>query len=85
MQFLPPPPQHWFSQGFLLAGQIVYHGPKEHVLEFFEGLGFQLPHRKGIADFLQAFPPHYGTTIQYVAFSTCRMLQASLVIMLWLM
>jgi len=40
--------------GLLLAGQIVYHGPKEHVLEFFEGLGFHLPHRKGIADFLQA-------------------------------
>ena len=36
------------------AGQIIYHGPKEYVLEFFEGLGFQLPYRKGVADFLQA-------------------------------
>ena len=46
------------SQNLLLSGQIVYHGPKEHVLEFFEGLGFQLPHRKGIADFLQARIQH---------------------------
>ena len=35
------------------AGQIVYHGPKEQVMPFFNSLGFQLPERKGIADFLQ--------------------------------
>ena len=39
-----------------LAGEIVYHGPREYVLDFFGEIGFQLPHRKGIADFLQADP-----------------------------
>ena len=32
---------------------MVFHGPKEEVLPFFEGMGFKLPERKGIADFLQ--------------------------------
>ena len=31
----------------------MFHGPREQVLPFFAGLGFQLPGRKGIADFLQ--------------------------------
>ncbi|KAH8952003.1 hypothetical protein BDL97_09G061300 [Sphagnum fallax] len=35
------------------TGQVVYHGPKENVLEFFRGCGFKCPERKGIADFLQ--------------------------------
>jgi hypothetical protein len=35
------------------AGRLVFHGPKEQVLPFFEGLGFALPARKGTADFLQ--------------------------------
>ena len=31
----------------------MFHGPREDVLPFFSSLGFQLPERKGIADFLQ--------------------------------
>ena len=31
----------------------MYHGPREQVVDFFQGLGFQLPSRKGVADFLQ--------------------------------
>ena len=31
----------------------MFHGPREEVLPFFSNLGFQLPERKGIADFLQ--------------------------------
>ncbi|GAV65750.1 LOW QUALITY PROTEIN: ABC_tran domain-containing protein, partial [Cephalotus follicularis] len=34
-------------------GQIVYQGPREHVLEFFDSMGFKCPKRKGVADFLQ--------------------------------
>ncbi|KAH9661866.1 ABC transporter G family member 31 [Citrus sinensis] len=34
-------------------GHLVYQGPRAEVLEFFESLGFQLPPRKGVADFLQ--------------------------------
>ena len=31
----------------------MYHGPREHVVEFFEQQGFVCPERKGVADFLQ--------------------------------
>lgn len=34
-------------------GQVVYHGPREQVMPFFNSLGFTLPPRKGVADFLQ--------------------------------
>ncbi|KAF8396443.1 hypothetical protein HHK36_018062 [Tetracentron sinense] len=37
----------------LSEGQIVYQGPRENVLEFFEYMGFKCPERKGVADFLQ--------------------------------
>lgn len=37
----------------LPAGCLVYHGPREQVVPFFESLGFRLPPRKGTADFLQ--------------------------------
>lgn len=35
------------------AGYIVYHGPRDNVVEFFEQQGFVCPERKGVADFLQ--------------------------------
>ena len=35
------------------AGCVVYHGPREGILEFFEDQGFALPERKGLPDFLQ--------------------------------
>ena len=37
----------------MLAGSIVYHGPKEGVLDFFESQGFSCPPAVGAADFLQ--------------------------------
>ena len=37
----------------MAAGCLVYHGPREQVVPFFELLGFRLPPRKGTADFLQ--------------------------------
>ncbi|KAJ0709582.1 putative ABC-type xenobiotic transporter [Helianthus annuus] len=33
--------------------RIVYQGPREHIVEFFESCGFKCPERKGTADFLQ--------------------------------
>ncbi|KAL5975216.1 ABC transporter G member 39 [Asimina triloba] len=53
---LQPAPETYnlFDDIILLSdGQIVYQGPREHVLEFFESMGFQCPERKGVADFLQ--------------------------------
>ncbi|KAF8393290.1 hypothetical protein HHK36_021531 [Tetracentron sinense] len=43
-----------FDDIILLSdGQIVYQGPREHMLQFFESMGFKCPERKGVADFLQ--------------------------------
>ncbi|KAL5975218.1 Pleiotropic drug resistance protein tur2 [Asimina triloba] len=53
---LQPAPETYnlFDDIILLSdGQIVYQGPREHVLEFFESMGFKCPDRKGVADFLQ--------------------------------
>jgi hypothetical protein len=56
MALLQPAPETFelFDDILLIAeGHIVYLGPRERILEFFETLGFKLPPRKGIADFLQ--------------------------------
>ncbi|KAL0415186.1 UNVERIFIED_CONTAM: ABC transporter G family member 35 [Sesamum latifolium] len=56
MSLLQPAPETFnlFDDIVLLSeGQTVYHGPREHVVEFFESCGFKCPERKGIADFLQ--------------------------------
>ncbi|KAJ7951718.1 Pleiotropic drug resistance ABC transporter [Quillaja saponaria] len=56
MSLLQPAPETFdlFDDIILLSeGQIVYQGPREHILEFFESCGFCCPERKGTADFLQ--------------------------------
>ncbi|KAK8524888.1 hypothetical protein V6N12_029740 [Hibiscus sabdariffa] len=56
MSLLQPAPETFdlFDDIILLSeGQIVYQGPREHVIEFFESCGFKCPERKGTADFLQ--------------------------------
>ncbi|KAK9131815.1 hypothetical protein Scep_011343 [Stephania cephalantha] len=56
MALLQPAPETFdlFDDVMLLSeGHMVYQGPRENVVEFFESLGFKLPPRKGIADFLQ--------------------------------
>ncbi|KAK8988611.1 hypothetical protein V6N11_029994 [Hibiscus sabdariffa] len=56
ISLLQPAPETFelFDDIILLSdGQIVYQGPREHVLEFFESMGFKCPARKGVADFLQ--------------------------------
>ncbi|XP_039118156.1 LOW QUALITY PROTEIN: pleiotropic drug resistance protein 2-like [Dioscorea cayenensis subsp. rotundata] len=56
ISLLQPAPETFdlFDDIILLSeGQIVYQGPREKVLEFFEVMGFKCPDRKGIADFLQ--------------------------------
>lgn len=53
---LQPAPETFdlFDDVILLSeGQVVYQGPRENVLEFFEYMGFKCPERKGVADFLQ--------------------------------
>ncbi|XP_052732540.1 pleiotropic drug resistance protein 1-like [Vigna angularis] len=56
ISLLQPAPETYelFDDIILLSdGQIVYQGPRENVLEFFEYMGFKCPERKGVADFLQ--------------------------------
>ncbi|OIW15880.1 hypothetical protein TanjilG_04415 [Lupinus angustifolius] len=56
MSLLQPAPETFdlFDDIFLISeGQIVYQGPRDHILEFFESCGFKCPDRKGTADFLQ--------------------------------
>uniref|UniRef100_J3MLF4 ABC transporter domain-containing protein n=1 Tax=Oryza brachyantha TaxID=4533 RepID=J3MLF4_ORYBR len=56
MSLLQPPPETYdlFDDIILISeGYIVYHGPRENILEFFESTGFRCPERKGVADFLQ--------------------------------
>ncbi|KAG0454790.1 hypothetical protein HPP92_024082 [Vanilla planifolia] len=56
ISLLQPPPETFdlFDDIILLSdGLVVYQGPREQVLEFFETMGFKCPERKGIADFLQ--------------------------------
>jgi len=53
---LQPAPETYdlFDDIVLLSeGQVVYQGPREQVLGFFESMGFRCPERKGVADFLQ--------------------------------
>ncbi|KAL0330809.1 UNVERIFIED_CONTAM: Pleiotropic drug resistance protein 1 [Sesamum angustifolium] len=56
ISLLQPAPETYelFDDIILLSdGRIVYQGPRENVLEFFESTGFKCPERKGVADFLQ--------------------------------
>ncbi|XP_059462263.1 pleiotropic drug resistance protein 2-like isoform X2 [Corylus avellana] len=56
ISLLQPAPETFdlFDDLILLSdGQVVYQGPRENVLDFFEYMGFKCPERKGVADFLQ--------------------------------
>ncbi|KAL5545906.1 hypothetical protein UlMin_005593 [Ulmus minor] len=56
ISLLQPAPETFelFDDIILLSdSQVVYQGPRENILEFFEYVGFKCPDRKGVADFLQ--------------------------------
>ncbi|CAB4299305.1 unnamed protein product [Prunus armeniaca] len=56
ISLLQPAPETFelFDNIILVSeGHIVYQGPRENALEFFESVGFKCPERKGVADFLQ--------------------------------
>ncbi|KAF1322650.1 Abc transporter g family member 31, partial [Globisporangium splendens] len=36
----------------LNAGEVMYHGPREQIVDYFEGLGFECPPGRDIADYL---------------------------------
>ncbi len=56
VSLLQPAPETFdlFDDVMVMAGRrIVYHGPREEVLPFFESLGFFCPPTKTTPDFLQ--------------------------------
>ncbi|XP_028548794.1 pleiotropic drug resistance protein 3-like [Dendrobium catenatum] len=56
ISLLQPAPETFnlFDDIILMSeGKIIYHGPRDRVLHFFQDCGFICPKRKGIADFLQ--------------------------------
>jgi ABC-type multidrug transport system ATPase subunit len=56
ISLLQPAPETFelFDDIILLCeGQIVYHGPRQNVIGFFNTIGFTRPSRKNVADFLQ--------------------------------
>ncbi|KAF6144847.1 hypothetical protein GIB67_001858, partial [Kingdonia uniflora] len=56
ISLLQPAPETYdlFDEIILLSyGKIIYQGPGDQVVEFFESMGFKCPVRKGVADFLQ--------------------------------
>ena len=66
ISLLRPSPKTFdlFDDVILLSnGKIVYQGPREHVLEFFESMGFKCPERKGVADFLQEVSVDIGFSV----------------------
>ena len=70
MSLLQPAPETFdlFDDILLISeGQIVYQGPREFVLDFFESCGFVCPERKGTADFLQEVRSDRNTPISFRA------------------
>lgn len=56
ISLLQPSPEAFdlFDDIIIMAeGKVVYHGPRESVVQFFERCGFSCPERKAVADFLQ--------------------------------
>lgn len=56
VSLLQPAPETYdlFDDIILMGeGKVVYHGPKNLIMTFFESCGFKCPERKGPADFLQ--------------------------------
>lgn len=68
VSLLQPAPEIYdlFDDIILMAeGKIVYQGPRDEVLEFFDSCGFKCPARKEVAGFLQEASAPYDVGILY--------------------
>ena len=69
ISLLQPAPETYdlFDDIILISdGQIVYQGPCEQVLKFFESMGFKCPERKGLANFLQEVSLNKGFLFSFL-------------------
>ena len=60
---LQPPPETFnlFDEIIILSeGQIIYHGARERVVEYFKSIGYEVPDFLDVADFLQELPTKEG-------------------------
>eukprot|EP01001_Neometanema_parovale_P004306 NODE_15_length_4507_cov_49.404653_g13_i0.p1 GENE.NODE_15_length_4507_cov_49.404653_g13_i0~~NODE_15_length_4507_cov_49.404653_g13_i0.p1 ORF type:complete len:1404 (+),score=270.35 NODE_15_length_4507_cov_49.404653_g13_i0:55-4266(+) len=63
ISLLQPPPEVFDLFDNILVidkGHIIYHGPREKVMPFFESIGYERPPTKDIADFLQEVSTELG-------------------------
>ncbi|KAH9254741.1 hypothetical protein BASA81_007292 [Batrachochytrium salamandrivorans] len=64
---LQPAPEvlNLFDDIIVMAeGRIIYHGAREHVKDYFEGLGFRIPPNKDLGDFIVELPTRNGIDFQ---------------------
>ena len=76
ISLLQPAPETYnlFDDIILLSdGYIVYQGPRELVVDFFESMGFKCPDRKGVADFLQEVSVNIFLFISSILIKNLRM------------
>ena len=76
ISLLQPAPETYnlFDDIILLSdGYIVYQGPRELVLDYFESMGFKCPDRKGVADFLQEVSVNIFFFISSILIKNLRM------------
>lgn len=65
VSLLQPPPETVanFDELILLSGgKIIYCGPVEEVISYFNALGYEIPDRMDLADWLQILPTKDGST-----------------------
>lgn len=62
-------------------GKIIYHGPRDQVLQFFEDCGFRCPQRKGVADFLQEVSKSHHNSC-FMLYALCYMFYVLVIKML---
>lgn len=63
ISLLQPPPETVanFDEIILLSdGRVIYSGPMEDIIDHFDDLGYEIPERMDLADWLQALPTKDG-------------------------
>ena len=53
------------------AGNLVFHGPREDVVPYFQRLGFYVPERKAVSDFLQEVTSKKDQKVQLTELYCC--------------
>jgi len=67
VSLLQPPPETVANFDELILvheGKVIYFGPVEDVVDYFDSLGYKIPERMDVADWLQALPTKDG--VQYL-------------------